>query len=46
MINLLQMADYDTETHFENVPSKNHLEWILKSYVDSINKDAEEIGRY
>ena len=44
MINIFQNADFGTENNFENVHSKDHMEWILKSYIESVNKDPEEIG--
>ena len=44
MINIFQNANFGTENNFENVHSKDHMEWILKSYVESVNKDPEDIG--
>ena len=44
MTNLFQTAGYGTENNFENITSKHHLELILKSYIESMNKDSEDIG--
>ena len=44
MTNLFQTAGYGTENNFENINSKHHLELILKSYIESMNKYTEDIG--
>ena len=45
MINLLQKSNFATKNNFENVASKDHLNFILKNYVECINKEPEEIGK-
>ena len=45
MSTTLKNADYCLENSYENVKSKEQFENILDAYVDSMNRNAEEIGK-
>ena len=45
MSTTLRKADYCLENSYENVKSKRQFEDIIDAYVESINRNPEEIGK-
>ena len=45
MSTLLRKADYCLENTYENIKSTTQFDNILDTYIDSINKNPEDIGR-
>ena len=45
MSTTLRKADYCLENAYENVKSKRQFEDIIEAYVESINRNPEEIGK-
>ena len=43
MTSALQDGGFGLENTYENVASKEHFEEILRTYVDAVNKEPEEI---
>ena len=44
MTTMLQLGGFGLGNTYENVPSRQHFEDILKSYVEAVNKEPEDIG--
>lgn len=45
MTTILSVGGFGLSNIYENVPSRQHFEDILKAFVDAINKEPEEIGK-
>lgn len=46
MGNLLKAGDFGVSNVYENLPSSQHFEDVVRAYVETVNKEAEDVGTY
>ena len=45
MTSMLSVGGFGLGNTYENIQSRQHFEDILKTYVDAVNKEPEDIGK-